>query len=72
MKNENDMLMMNSFIRDLGYTGRGDRDSKRKSFFTKKLPKVVLEFQNKPFGEITEDSDDLQGEGTKKSSFHPT
>ena len=35
MKNENDILIMNIFIRDLGYTGRGDRDSKRKTFFTK-------------------------------------
>ena len=39
MKNENDILMMNNIIRDLGYTGREDRDSKRKTFFTKTLPK---------------------------------
>ena len=35
MKNENDILTMYNIIRDLGYTGVGDRDSKRKTFFTK-------------------------------------
>ena len=35
MRNENDVLMMNNLIRDLGYTGRGDRQSNRKTFFTK-------------------------------------
>ena len=39
MKNENDILMMNNVIRKLGYTGRADRDSKRKTFFTKKTSK---------------------------------
>ena len=34
MKNENDNLMMNNIINDLSYTGDGDRDSKRKTFFT--------------------------------------
>ena len=38
MKDENDILMMFNIIRDLGYNGIGDRDSKRKIFFTKKLP----------------------------------
>ena len=41
MKNENDILMMNNIINDLGYTGDGDRDSKRKTFFNKILPKLV-------------------------------
>ena len=65
MKNESDILMMNNIIRDLGYTGRGDRDSRRKIFFTKRLPKLVEDIQNKTFEEITDDSDDLQGEGFK-------
>ena len=65
MKNENDILMMNNIIKDLGYTGIGDRPSKRKKFFTKTLPKVVEEIQNKTFGEITDDSNDLEGEGVK-------
>ena len=39
MKNENDILMLNNIINDLGYTGDGNRDSKRKTFFTKLLPK---------------------------------
>ena len=65
LKNENDILMMNNVINDLGYTGDGDRDLKRKTFFTKILPKLVDEIQNKTFDEITDDSDDLQGEGVK-------
>ena len=32
MKDENDVLMMYNIIRDLGYNGTGDRDSKRKKF----------------------------------------
>ena len=35
MKNENDVLMMNNIIRDLVYTGVGDKDSKRKDFSQK-------------------------------------
>ena len=31
MKSENDILMMNNITNDLGYTGNGDRDSKRKT-----------------------------------------
>ena len=65
MKDENDILMMNNIIRDLGYDGTGDRDSKRKTFFLKKLPKLVEYIQNKTFEEITDNSDDLQGEGVK-------
>ena len=65
MKDENDILMMYNIIRDIGYNGIGDRDSKRKIFFTKKLPKLVEDIQNKTFDEITEDSDDLQGEGLR-------
>ena len=52
-------------IRDLEYTGRGDRDSKRKTFSRKKLPKLAQEIQYKTFDEINDDSDDLLGEGVK-------
>ena len=66
MEKESDILMMNNIIRDLGYTGDGDKPSKRKTFFTKTLPKLVEEIQNKTFEEITDDSDnDLQREGVK-------
>ena len=66
MKDENDILVMYNIIRDLGYDGKGDRDSKRKTFFLKKLPKLVEEIQNRTYEEITLDSDsDLQGEGVK-------
>ena len=56
MKNENEILMLNNIINDLGYTGVRDRDSKRKTFLTVTLPK---------FEEIIDDSDDLHGEGVK-------
>ena len=67
MRNESDILMMNNIINDLGYTGDDDRFSKKeKFFFTKTLPKLVEEIQNRTFEEITVDSDnDLQGEGIK-------
>ena len=65
MKNKNDFLMMKNVIGDLGYTGVGDRDSKRKTFFTITLPKLVDEIENKTFEEIIENSDDLQREGVK-------
>ena len=65
MKNENDISMLNNIIGDLDYTGIGDYTSKRKAFLTITLPKLVEEIQNKTFEEITEDSDDLQGEGFK-------
>ena len=60
MKNENDISMMNKIINDFRYTGDGDRESKRKTFFTKVLPKLVEKIQNKTFDEITDGSDDLQ------------
>ena len=62
MKNENDILMMYNIINDLGYTGIGDKPSKRKTFFTRTLPKLVEEIQNKTFEEITDDSSDLEGQ----------
>ena len=66
MRDENDILMMYNIIRDLKYDGIGDRDSKRKAFFTKKFPKLVENIQNKTFDEITNDYNDLQGEGIQK------
>ena len=60
MKDEHDILMIYNIIRDLKYDGLGDRDSKRKIFFTKKLPKLVEDIQNSTFDEI-----DLEGEGLK-------
>ena len=41
MKNENDFLMMINIVRVLGYTGVGDKDSKRKTFIIRKLPKLA-------------------------------
>ena len=65
MKNENDILMMYNIINDLGYTGIGDKPSKRKTFFTITLPKLVEEIPNKTFEESTDDSGDLEGQGVK-------
>ena len=56
---------MNKILRGLGYTGIGDRPSNRKTFSTIVLPQTVEEIQNKTFDKITDDSDDLQGEGVK-------
>ena len=60
MKKENDILMLNNFINDLGYTGVGDRVSKRKTFLTITLPKLVDEIQNRTFDEF-----DLEGQRVK-------
>ena len=60
LKNENDFLMMNNIIRDLGYTRVGDKKSNRKTFFTITLPKLIDEIQNETSDEFTDDSDDLQ------------
>ena len=65
MKNGNNILMMYNIINDLGYTGIGDKPSKRKTFFTITLPKLVEEIQNKTFDEITDDLGDLEGQGIK-------
>ena len=65
LKNENDILMLYNIINDLGYTGIGDNKSKRKTFLKEKLPKLVEEIQNRKFEEITDDSNDLEGQGVK-------
>ena len=60
MKNEDDILVMNNIIKDLGYTGVGDKSSKRIFFQKITILKLAEEVQNKTFDEITDDSDDLQ------------
>ena len=49
--------MMNNITRHLGYTGDGDKPSKRETFFIKTLPKLVEVIENRTFEEITIDSD---------------
>ena len=61
MKNENDILMLDNIIRDLGYTGVEDYQSKRKTFLIETLPKLVEDIQNRTFEEITDNSNDLEG-----------
>ena len=65
MKIENDFLILNNIIRDLGYTGIGDRQSNRRTFFKITLAKLVEELQNRTFDENTYDCDDVQGDGVK-------
>ena len=65
MKNEADILILNNIIRDSGYTGIGDYPSKRKTFLTKTLPRLVEETQNRTFDEITDNSD-LEGQSIEK------
>ena len=60
MKSENDIIILKNILRDVNYTGIGDRTSKQKKFSTITLPKLVEEIQNKTFNEI-----DLQGQGLK-------
>ena len=58
--------MLYETLKDVKYTGSGDRPSNRKSFFTIDLRKKVSEIQNIRFNENTDDSDsDLQREGVK-------
>ena len=57
MKNENDSLMMKIILRDLGYTGVGDKPSNQKTFLSIKLPNLVEVNQNKAFEEVIDDSD---------------
>ena len=66
MKNENDILMMNTNMNDSGYTGVGERDSKRKTFLTITLPNFVDEIQNRTFNEF-----DLEGQGIEKFIIPP-
>ena len=65
MKNEYDFLMMNNNKKCLNYTGVGDKSSKRKTFLTKTLLKLIDDIQNKTFEEIIDSSNDLQREGSK-------
>ena len=38
---------MKNFIRDIGYTGIGDKKTKGETVFTKTVPKLVEEIQKK-------------------------
>ena len=40
-------------------------ENRKKTFFTKTLPNLVEKIQNKFFDDITDESDDLRGEGIK-------
>ena len=64
-ENENHLLMLNINRKGLRYTGIGDKPSKRKTFLTITLLKLVEEIQSKAFDEIVDSSDNLQEEGVK-------
>ena len=65
MKEERDILRKYNILNDLGYRGRGDKSSKGRTFFTITHPELVEKNQNRTFDEITDSSDDLQGEELK-------
>ena len=66
MNNDDDFLMLYKILKDVKYTGSGDRSTNRKKFFTIDLPKKVSEIQNIRFDENTHDFDsDIKGEGVK-------
>ena len=66
MNKDDDFLMLYKILKDVKYTGSGDRPSNRKKFFTIDLSKKVSEIHNIRFDENTHESDsDLQGEGVK-------
>ena len=65
MNNDNDFLMLCNILKDVNYTGTGDRPSNRKKFSTIELLKKVSEIQNMIFKENIDDSEDLEGEGLK-------
>ena len=57
VKNENDIFLMNNILGAVNFTGIGDKQSYRKTFFTITLSKLLEAFQNKALNEI-----DLQGQ----------
>ena len=66
MNNDDDFLLFYRILKDVKYTGSGDRPANRKKIFTIDPPKKVSEIHNIRFDENTDDSDsDLQGEGVK-------
>ena len=65
MEEENDSLRMTNIVNVLNYTGIGDKATRRKTFFTIRLAKLVNDIQNKTFIEIIENFDSLEGNGLK-------
>ena len=63
MEEENDSLRMTNIVNVLNYTGIGDKATRRKTFSTIRLPKLVNDNQNKTFIEIKENFDSLEGHG---------
>ena len=61
-------MKKNNIIGGLVYTSIGDNLSEGKFFFSKTLPKLVEEIQNRTFDEIVDNSDDdLEGQGLQKT-----
>ena len=69
MKNDKNNLMTNFIKNHLNYTNIGDKPSKRKTFSTKTLPKLVEVIQNRTFNEIIHNSDGSQGQGTEQKFY---
>ena len=60
MKEGSDTLMMNNFVRNLGYTSVGKKIQNENFFFVLELPKRAEDIHNKTFDEV-----DLEGQGVK-------
>ena len=63
---------MNNIIKDIGYTGKGDKNSKRKTFLSVDLPKTVAEMEKRTIE--ANQSDELHGNRSKtiipSNNFH--
>ena len=69
MKKHSDISLMDNIKTDLGYTGHGDKLSKRMKFVWRDLPRKVAEIDSKVL--VKEVSDDLEGKGIEFFQ-HPT
>ena len=63
MKNDTDVLVFNNNIKNVGFTGVGDRYSKRKAFLIEELPPAVADVETTFSNE--DESDLLQVERMK-------
>ena len=61
VKHVDGVLKFNKFIKVLGYTGKGDKCTKRKTFVINDFPRRVAKIE----AQILDESDVLQGEGLK-------
>ena len=61
MKKHSDMLFFHIILKDIGYAGGGDKNSKQKNFVKEELRHGVVKIE----GVIQDESNDLRGDGMK-------